>query len=895
MILETNRFETLPLNPDGIPGELKAIPRWLLWRLEDRAGKPTKTPYQVSGALAKVNDPATWSDFDTILTAYLRSGWSGIGIVLTEDDDLVGVDLDKVLDPDTGELAPEASRIVADLPTYCEVSPSGRGLRLFGFGKLPQGGRRKGHVEMYEAGRYLTVTGNQFNGHGSLAEITPQLTQVHARIFGAGAGADSNPVDAKPAATPPTLDDADLLDKARRARNGADFERLWAGDTSGHGGDESAADLALCNALAFWASNDAARIDRLFRQSGLMRPKWDKVHHSDGRTYGQATIAKAIDGSRETYTGKPGATQARPAEGHRAEAGSATLDLDAYRGTDDANAALLLGVHGANIRYCPPWEKWLIWTGSHWRIDDALDIDRLAADIPRLLYRRAADAMDSSERRKIADLARKLERTALRTTMLIAARHHVVVHHKDLDKGHFLLNCRNGTVDLTTGAIRPHERKDLLTHDVDIEYRPDATAPTWLRFLNDVFAGDVDLIRFVQRAVGYSLTGSVKEQVLLICHGSGSNGKSVFLNILRQLLGKLAWQAVPDLLLADRNRRHPTEQADLFGKRLVVCQETGEGRRFNETLVKQLTGGDAITARRMHEDNWSFDPTHKLWLSTNHRPEIKGTDYAIWRRPRLIPFTVTFHDSGEGEPVKDPDMEARLIKELPGILNWAICGCLDWQRHGLGLAEAVKVATSAYQAEMDVLAGWIADCCVIHRNAKARASALYRSYSEWCEQSGEHPEPQRRWGMRLPERGFHRYSNDGIWYRGIGLRTEGTEGTEPEKTDSPRENNRAQKYAKSSSVGSVGSVNPPDDGLAPPQPVDTTPSRNAPLPPTASSDAGELWAILKHYRGWETFSQLAKKLGWPQSRVIAAAQELQGFGRASISGAMVKPVGEVAV
>ena len=298
-----------PLHPESIPAELKAIPRWLLWKLETRAGKPTKTPYQVSGALAKVNDPATWSDFDTILTAYLRSGWSGIGIVLTEDDDLVGVDLDKVLDPDTGELAPEASRIVADLPTYCEVSPSGRGLRLFGFGKLPQGGRRKGHVEMYEAGRYLTVTGNQFNGHGSLAEITPQLTQVHARIFGAGkAGAGSNPVDAKPGPMdPPNLDDADLLDKARRARNGADFERLWAGDASAHGGDESAADLALCNLLSFWTSNDAARIDRLFRQSGLMRPKWDKRHHADGRTYGQATIEKAIAGNRETYSGKAGA------------------------------------------------------------------------------------------------------------------------------------------------------------------------------------------------------------------------------------------------------------------------------------------------------------------------------------------------------------------------------------------------------------------------------------------------------------------------------------------------------------------------------------------------------------------------------------------------------------
>jgi primase-polymerase (primpol)-like protein len=280
------------LHPESIPAELKAIPRWLLWRLEDRAGKPAKVPYQADGRPAKVNDPATWTTFETALAAYLAGGWSGLGIALAEDDDLTGVDLDKCLNPDTGELDPEAEGIVAMLPTYCEVSPSGRGLRLFAFGKLPQGGRRKGKVEMYESGRYLTVTGHRFNGHDSIAECTAELAEVHARIFGTGTADDgSKPVDSKPRpADPPDLDDAALLDKARNARNGDDFDRLWNGDLSGHGGDASAADLALCNALAFWTGGDAARIDRLFRQSGLMRPKWDKAHYSDGRTYGQATI-----------------------------------------------------------------------------------------------------------------------------------------------------------------------------------------------------------------------------------------------------------------------------------------------------------------------------------------------------------------------------------------------------------------------------------------------------------------------------------------------------------------------------------------------------------------------------------------------------------------------------
>ena len=298
--------ETLKsVTPQNIPAELKAIPHWVLWKLEDRDGKATKTPYQAHGALAKVNDPTTWTTYDAALAAYQAGGFSGIGIVLTKDDAVIGVDLDKCLNPDTGELDAEASQIVAALPTYCEVSPSGRGLRLFGFGRLPQGGRRKGAVEMYESGRYLTVTGLRFNGHDALADITTEITAVHARIFAAKTRAASLPVDTKPPPGALNLDDASLIEKAAKAKNGAAFERLWRGDTAGYGNDHSAADQALCNQLAFWTNGDAARIDRLFRQSGLMRPKWDTVHYSDGRTYGQGTIEKTLASLREGYTGRP--------------------------------------------------------------------------------------------------------------------------------------------------------------------------------------------------------------------------------------------------------------------------------------------------------------------------------------------------------------------------------------------------------------------------------------------------------------------------------------------------------------------------------------------------------------------------------------------------------------
>lgn len=491
----------------------------------------------------------------------------------------------------------------------------------------------------------------------------------------------------------------------------------------------------------------------------------------------------------------------------RPDAAKKVTANDPYRGSDDANADLFLKQHGSDVRFCPPWNKWLLWTGTHWRIDERLDIKAKAETVAITLYREAAASGDPDERRKIAGLAFTLETVGGRSAMLTAAQHKCVVHHSDLDKGHFLLNASNGTIQLQTGALRPHERRDLLTHDVEIPYQANATAPTWLAFLNSIFDGDMALIAFIQRAVGYSLTGDVREQVLFICHGVGSNGKSVFLNILRKLLGHLAIQAAPDLLMVSKSERHPTDQADLFAKRLVVCQETGEGRRFNETLVKQLTGGDGIRARRMREDFWEFNPTHKLWLSTNHKPEIRGTDHAIWRRIRLIPFNVKFTDDGPAK--KYPLMEAKLTAELPGILAWALQGCLDWQRHGLNPPDAVSQATNNYQAEMDVLAAWMKECCFLKKTAETKASDLYASYTAWCEQSGEYPEKQRKFGMRLKERGFDNFLSTGGYskWRGIGLRSPVEEVEEVDEVSGfqPRESGNPV-YRESSSTRSTSST-----------------------------------------------------------------------------------------
>ena len=735
---------------------------------------------------AKSNDPETWADFDTAVAAATRLQLEGIGLCLSATDGLTGLDLDHVLDPVTGELEPLAAKLLKQFAgTYTEISPSGTGLRIWCFGQPQRSGKCVGKIKWLEvyshpSNRYLTVTGNHWAD--SAATVTHQqsaLDWLHQQFMVKDKTTGTEKERPLPVESSLDLDDTALLTKARQAKNGARFAMLWAGDTSHYNGDDSAADLALCNLLAFWTDNDSPRMDRLFRQSGLFRSKWDQLRGE--QTYGALTVAMALAGNRNTYTGEQFKSQSTPTPSDpTTEAQQPTLELNPYRGSDDANASLFLKLHGKDLKYCSTWEKWLLWTSSHWQLDDNLDIFKWAADVPKSLYQDAANCNDSKTRRSFAELAHRLEAVSRRNAMLIASKHQVAIRHSELDTHSFLLNCANGTVNLKTGQLDPHQRRNLITHTTPVVYDPAATAPTWLQFLQGVFQGDHSLIQFIQKAVGYSLTGDVREQVLFICHGVGSNGKSVFLNILRKLLGSLALQAAPDLLMADKQRRHPTEQADLFGKRLVVCQETEENRRFNETLVKQLTGGEAVRARKMHEDFWEFNPTWKLWLSTNHRPEVRGTDHAIWRRIRLIKFNVKFYDPGEGEPIKDLTMEDRLTAELPGILTWAVTGCLTWQREHLQTPAAVKTATESYRQDMDVLAAFLTECCVTHRHCEASAADLYLAYTQWCERSGEFAEKQRKFGMRLTERGYERYSNNGTWYRGVGLKvTEGTEPTEP--------------------------------------------------------------------------------------------------------------------
>jgi len=436
------------------------------------------------------------------------------------------------------------------------------------------------------------------------------------------------------------------------------------------------------------------------------------------------------------------------------------LAVDSPEGqTDISNARRFVDLHGDSVRYCHPWQKWVAWDGARWKVDDDGAATRLCESVADAVWNEARQSNNPSA---LKFAVRTASAAGVRAMATLAASH-VAILPDQLDTHGWALNCPNGTVDLKTGELREHRRLDFLTKLCPTPFNANASAYQWDRFLEDVFGGDQTLIDFLQVLCGYSLTASTQEQILPIFYGSGANGKSTLLGTFLETIGPdYGMKAATDLLMARRNEDHPTKLADLFGKRFVACVETGEGRRLNETIVKELTGGDTIRARRMREDFWEFQPTHKLVVCTNHKPAVRGTDHAIWRRLRLVPFTQIF-----GGEKQDKSLPEKLRDEAEGILAWSVEGCLRWQRDGLRSPEAVKVATADYRQSQDVVAEFVADACIVQSGATVKSNDLFAAYSEWCKTAGERPMSRTRFGTSLAAAGYLKRRSNGVYWDGL--------------------------------------------------------------------------------------------------------------------------------
>lgn len=442
--------------------------------------------------------------------------------------------------------------------------------------------------------------------------------------------------------------------------------------------------------------------------------------------------------------------------------------------TDKGNARRLVQLFGEDIRYCYTLKKWLIWDGHRWGPDEDGAIMRLSKRTAESIFAEAAAESDADKRRAVSKHAMQSENAGrLQAAITLASSEDSVpIALSEMDADPWLVGVSNGVLDLRTGTLHGNQRRDYITKQTLVQFDPAATCPRWLTFLDQIMCGDQEQVEFLQKAIGYSLTGDTGEQCLFLLHGNGSNGKSTLLNVVKHLLGDYGMQVAPESLMVKRDGGIPNDIARLRAARFVATSETEDGKRLAEGLVKQLTGGDVIAARYLYGEFFEFIPQFKIWLAANHKPVIRGDDYAIWRRIHLIPFTATF-DAGK----KDVQLPSKLMAELPGILNWAVRGCLAWQKVGLAPPAAIQKATAAYRGEMDMVHSWIADCCVVNVNAKGKASLLYGNYRGWAEAAGVYVMSQPAFLRKLAEHGYAKKQTtlqgvNGVFYEGLGLLAE---------------------------------------------------------------------------------------------------------------------------
>lgn len=438
-----------------------------------------------------------------------------------------------------------------------------------------------------------------------------------------------------------------------------------------------------------------------------------------------------------------------------------------YEFSDVANARLLLDFHGHKLRYCPDWDTWLVWDETRFARDAAGEVGRLAKRTLDEALLDAAQETDPKRRERRTHGITACMRDHRIRAMIAQAQNEegAVVRAVELDADPWALNVINGTIDLKTGELREHKQSDLITKLAPVEYDVAAECPRFRASLVKVFDSNEKLISFTQRGLGYALTGSVREQVFFIFYGVGANGKTTLILIVLDVLGDYATSAAPEVLLARRGDEHPTAIADLEGARLVAAVEVDEGRRLAESLVKSLTGGDRIKSRRMRQDYRKIELAAKFILACNHRPVIRGTDYAIWRRIRLVPFNVVIPPSEQ-----DKDLLERLRAERPGILRWLVEGCIGWQIHGLGEPEEVTRATDSYRSDMDVLAAFLETECHVGGGYSVGKGAFGKAYREWCERNGDKPLGRAEFRLRLLERGIDEgRDREARFWKGVGL------------------------------------------------------------------------------------------------------------------------------
>lgn len=717
------------------PQELMDCKNWVCWS----GDKLPKNP--MTGGNAMSNNPSTWADYETACNAVVKYGFSGVGFMFAPP--YFGIDLDKCID-DTDFI----DEFVEGLQSYNEISKSGTGIHIICKGTLPEGSRRRGRVEMYSEGRYFIMTGKQYNEkYADIIDCTERVKILHSKYL----------PDLTPATIRETqfsrleIADSEIIDKARACRTGQVFQMLYDGAWQGLFNSQSEADLALCSQLAFWCQKDEAQIDRIFRTSGLMRDKWDSKRGAI--TYGQMTLTKAVSNCMEVYVPHPRQDDTKLALGLFGK--KKEVERKNYDRTDTGNAHRLFDKCNGEIHYSYNRKKWYYWTGKFWALDDTGEIKKYCDLVLADMKAEAFEMEDEDERAAFLKYVTACGNSAKKTAMVTETQHleGIPILPDQIDSYQDYINCQNGIVNLRNGELMPHVPEFLMSKICLSEYDVSGKQPkNWLKFLREVCNEDEALVHYLQKCVGYSLTGSTREQCAFFIYGLGNNGKSTFLETIADMLGGYASNAQPDTLMTKHDAMGGGINSDiarLKSARFVTTEEPSEGVRLNEGLVKQLTGGGRVTCRFLFGDEFEYEPEFKIWVATNHKPVIWGTDVGIWRRIRLIPFEVNIPK----EKV-DKNLKYKLREEMPQILRWAVDGCMMYAKEGLEMPECVKRATDEYKSEMDVLQTFADACIVIDYGAErgVPANELYSAYVRWAERNKEYVMKSRKFFTEIAKK-----------------------------------------------------------------------------------------------------------------------------------------------
>lgn len=743
-----------PYNFNEIPAELKALPQWILWKFETRNGKQTKVPCQVTGEMAQANNRRTWSTFATAVKFYLEGDYDGIGFVFSRQDNYIGIDIDKcVVDGKTNTFATE---IINTLDSYTEFSPSEKGIHIIIKGSLPQSvlgtGRKntKHGLEIYSYGRFFTFTGNRENSN-DVYDRTDELAEVFEQYF------DDSDIQgrvnlAEFEKDEIKLSNESLWEKMFRSKNGDEIRSLYNGSLIND--DHSASDLALCNYLAFWTGKSSTRMDAMFRETSLMRDKWDVIHYSDtNETYGERTIGKAISSTSTTILDNKQQFEEFSFDFINEDVAAVVEDKPKrkFKLTELGNAERIAYEYGHVIKFVNDI-GWFIWDGKRWKVDTKKEIERITAKVLR--------SLSKSEDEAESKWSRMCERRNIRMNSIKDLMPLVPGERGDFDRHKFLFNVENGVVDLKTGKLLQHDRELGLTKITNITFDENAKCPEWLKFLDQIFLGDQALVEYMQRLIGYSLTGDISEQIMMFLVGGGSNGKSTFINTIKDLMGDYGKQAKSDTFIKKKESGANNDIARLVGSRFVSAIESEEGEKLADSFVKQITGGEPVLARFLRQEFFEFIPEFKVFFTTNHKPIIGGLDEGIWRRVKLIPFNLSLPAHK-----RDKRLPEKLSLEMPGILNWAIEGCMKWQQDGLKEPKVVAEATGKYKDDMDILAPFLDEVCYVeereNESIMIEAKELYNVYERWCFNSGERSLGNRSFYRMLETKGFGKTKGTG--------------------------------------------------------------------------------------------------------------------------------------